>query len=79
MDLQHATRAKPKFQARRPMPSPEALGVLRDFAAGAQAEIEAGLAQGVAFATEFDGIVAWVHPDGTIRTARAEDSPLLDR
>ena len=60
-------------------PTREALNVLEAFAAGAQSEIEAGLARGVAFPTMLDGTVAWVHPDGTVRTARAAGSAILRR
>ena len=60
-------------------PTREALNVLKGFAAGAQAEIEDGLARGVAFATMLDGAVAWVHPDGTVRAARAAESTILHR
>lgn len=73
------TRARSEASSRRSRPSPEALEVLQGFVAGAQQEIETGLAQGVAFATMLDGVVAWVHPDGTIRAARAADSPILRR
>lgn len=69
------SRARPKAPSRQP--SPEARQVLQGFAAGAELEIKSGLVQGVAFATMIDGAVAWVHPDGTVRAARAADSAIL--